>query len=222
MRITEGLEFYVLFKDIFYHRIYRFASRTPDPVIVDGGSHFGMAILYFKHLYPRARVIGFEANPKVFRILQENVKRNGLNDVTLINASLGAQADTRAFPGPVPNGDGTATEEGKILVQERPLSEFIQEPIDFLKLTLDGNELTVLQELATSGKLSQIREMVVEYTSRGPEEQRLGALLDLLTRHGFRYLIHDYDAETNLATKPPFRLQPTTIWYCLVYARQMT
>jgi hypothetical protein len=46
-------------------------------------------------------------------------------------------------------------------------------------------------------------------------------LLDLLTRHGFRYLIHDYDSEINPATKPPFRMHATTVWSCLVYARRL-
>ncbi|HZY58181.1 MAG TPA: FkbM family methyltransferase, partial [Candidatus Binataceae bacterium] len=102
-----------------------------------------------------------------------------------------------------------------------PLSEFIQEPIDFLKLTIDGDELTVLQELETSGTLSQVRELVVEFISRPNDDQRLGPLLNLLARQGFRYLVHDYDVESNQATKPPFRITPTTAWHCLVYARRL-
>jgi FkbM family methyltransferase len=221
IRITDGLTFYNLFKDVFYHRILHFRCLAPDPVILDGGSHIGTSILYFKHLYPRARVIGFEPNPRLFRILQENVKRNGLIDVTLINAALAGQPGTRTFPSESPHNEGSLDGADSILIPQRRLSEFVQEPIDFLKLTVNGDELSVLQELDSGGKLGHIRELVVDYASRRNDEQRLGALLNFLAQHGFRYLIHDYDAETSLATKPPFRIDATTAWHCLVYARRL-
>jgi hypothetical protein len=102
----------------------------------------------------------------------------------------------------------------------RQLSEFLTEPVDFLKLSLDGHEWEALEDLAASGKLSSIRELVVVYHGRPQREQKLGAILELLAKHGYRYLIHDFDAQTNVASKPPFRLTPETHWSCLVYARR--
>jgi hypothetical protein len=70
VRINDGPNFYILYKDIFIHRIYHFEAQRPDPLILDCGSNIGMSILYFKHIYPRARVIGFEPDPAIFPYLE--------------------------------------------------------------------------------------------------------------------------------------------------------
>src|SRR5262249_10586085 len=97
VRITNGLDFYNQYKDIFVHRVFHFETTRPAPVVIDAGCGFGMALLYFKHTYPRAHVVAFEPDPVHFRLLQENTKRNGLTDVTIINAGLGSRAGTVGF-----------------------------------------------------------------------------------------------------------------------------
>jgi hypothetical protein len=101
------------------------------------------------------------------------------------------------------------------------LSDYLDEPVDFLKLNIEGEELPVLQEAAASGKLRNVREMVLEYHGWPDGEQHLGDILNLLDRHGYRYLVHDFDAETCGTSKPPFHLTPETAWFCLVYARRL-
>jgi len=61
---------------------------------------------------------------------------------------------------------------------------------------------------------------VLEYHGWPDGEQRLGDILNLLDRQGYSYLVHDFDAETCGASKPPFRLTSQTTWFCLVYARR--
>jgi FkbM family methyltransferase len=221
MRISDGLLSYILYKEIFFHQIYHFHCTHPDPLILDVGSDLGMSILYFKHLYPHARVIGFEPDPSFFHLLQENVARNGLEDVTLISTPLGVAADTRGALSSSLESARSVARENQVFGHIRPLSEFIHEPIDLLKLTLGSGGLVVLQELAATDKLKQIKELVVGFINRPQEAQYLGPLLDLLAGEGFRYLVHDFDAETNEATKPPFRIDATTEWPCLVYARRL-
>ena len=220
VRITDGPNFYMQYKDEFIRRIYHFEAERPDPLIIDGGSQIGMSILYFKRVYPQARVIGFEPDPDTFRILQENVTRNRLHGVTLVNAGLSARSGKMAF---VPDGSAggrSGREENGIEVEARPLSDYLAESVDFMKVNIEGQELPVLQEAEASGKLRNIREMVIEYHGWPREEQRLGALLDLLDRNGFRYLVHDFDSETCSATKPPFHLPLDAPWFCLVYGRR--
>jgi len=221
VRITDGPNFYMQYKDEFIRRIYHFDAVRPDPLIIDGGSNMGMSILYFKHVYPEARVIGFEPDPAIFRILQENVTRNGLTDVTLINAGLSAQAGTVTFTPDGSAGGHIGGGQSSIEVRMERLSDYLSEPVDFLKLNIEGEELPVLQEAAGSGKLGNVREMVLEYHGWPDGEQHLGDILNLLDRHGYRYLVHDFDAETCGASKPPFRLTPQTTWFCLVYARRL-
>lgn len=69
VRINDGLNFYILYKDIFIKRIYHFEAQRPDPLILDCGSNIGMSILYFKHVYPKARIIGFEPDPAIYPML---------------------------------------------------------------------------------------------------------------------------------------------------------
>ncbi len=90
--------------------------------------------------------------------------------------------------------------------------------MEFLKLNIEGQELPVLREAEASGRLANVRQMVLEYHGWAGGKQVLGEILNLLDRNGFRYLIHDFDAQTNGATKPPFRWTPETQWFCLVYA----
>ena len=218
VRMANGHEFYTQYKDIFFHRIYHFETSRPAPVVIDGGSNIGMSVIYYKHIYPRANVTAFESDPQLFRLLQENVRRNGLPDVTLIHAALGGRPGTVTFSPPA--GAAGAADQGTV-VQVRPLSEFLRDPVDFLKLKIGGAELDVLQELESTGKLDLVRQMVLEYHGYPSQEQQLGPMLDLLARQKFRYLLHDFDPQTNLTTKPPFHLGPDTRIYCLVYAKRL-
>jgi FkbM family methyltransferase len=206
------------YKDEFIRKIYHFRAKRPDPLIIDGGSNMGISILYFKHIYPQARIIGFEPDPSIFRILQENMHRNNIKDSRLINAGLGPDSGTAKFMPDRNAGGYIGHGEGHISVRIERLSDYLSEPVDFLKLNIEGLELPVLQEVEASGKLQNVREMVLEYHGRPNDEQRLGAILEVLEHNHFRYLIHDFDAETCSASKPPFRWTPQTTWFCLVYA----
>lgn len=180
----------------------------------------GLSVLVFKRAYPAARITGFEPDPAIFALLQENLGRNGLNDVRLVNAGLSGIAGEVSFtPDGSAGGQENTPGEG-IRVRMERLSDWLDEPVDFLKLNIEGEELPVLREVAARGRLRQVRELVLEYHGWASGEQRLGEILNLLDREGFRYLVHDLDAETCGASKPPFRLTPSTTWFCLVYARR--
>jgi lipopolysaccharide transport system ATP-binding protein len=219
IRITTGMEFYSQFMDVFSRRLYQFDSKKPDPVIIDAGSRFGVSVLYFKHAHRRARVLAFEPSPELFRLLQENVKRNRLNDVTLINAGLGGQSETASFSIDPITGSRWPDAKGPFVVQMRALSEFIREPVDFLKLDLDGQEWAVIDELNRAGKLTHVKELAIVCHTEPNRPQRLGGILEILSRNHYRYLIHEFDSESNPTSKPPFRIHPESRWSCLIYAR---
>src|SRR5271169_1281292 len=64
----------VLFEEIFLTGDYFFSTTTSSPNILDCGSNIGMSILYFKNLYPDARILGFEPDPDTFGMLRRNVE----------------------------------------------------------------------------------------------------------------------------------------------------
>jgi len=222
-RITDGPNAYMQVKDVFVRGIYRFTATRPDPLIIDGGSNMGVSILGFKRDHPASRVIGFEPDPEICKLLESNLKRNHADEnVTLVTAGLGATDGTATFApdgsagGRVNDNDSGATRTIRIV----RLSSYLQEPVDFLKLNIEGEELPVLRECAEAGVLGNVRQMVLEYHGWAGGAQRLGDLLNLLDSQGFRYFVHDFDAETCGVTKPPFRHRPHANWFCAVHAQR--
>jgi FkbM family methyltransferase len=218
LRITDGPNAYMQYKDEFVRRCYAFATDRMSPRVIDGGANMGMFTLATRRDHPAARITAFEPDPSVFAMLRQNLEQNGAGDVTLVNAALGAIDGEMAFVPDGQAGGALTVHAGTLRVRVERLSRHLDEEVDFLKLNIEGAELDVLREAATSGRLRKVRAMVVEYHGWPDGEQRLGPLLELLDAQGFRYLLHDQDDQSNPATKPPLRAPEREPWFALVYA----
>lgn len=224
IRINDAPNFYMSYKDIFVRRYYHFESSSPMPYILDGGANIGLSILSFKRQHPKARIVAFEPDTTVLPMLQENLIRNGLNDVRVVP---GALTDT---DGPVTfTGDGLYA--GSLYAPEEPadgttrypvtavrLRDYLDEPVDFMKLNIEGAEWDVLADC--DDRLKHVREMVIEYHHLPHLPRTLHRILDLLDRRGFDYLLNDFDAETNPGSSAPFRLNRQRTYHLLIYARR--
>ena len=187
-----GLSF--LFREIFVDLDYYFTTAKPAPYILDCGSNIGMALLFFKALYPGARVIGFEPGPDSFELLQHNVTANRLTDVDVHAAAVGQDESTIEFyrakvPGSVTSSTRIERTGGlKTVVRQVRLSRFIDREVDFLKLDVEGGEWAVIEELIAADRLQRIDQMVIEYHHHiAPSEDRFGEFLRLLESQGFGY-----------------------------------
>ena len=227
VRFNDGANFYILYKDIFVHRIYHFGAQRPDPFILDCGSNIGMSILYFKRLYPQARIVGFEPDPEVVPFLQENVVRNGLKEVQLVQAALSRNGAKRTLYSDGKYGSGLSEHllQGSHQTWRRydvacvRLRDYLTAPVDFLKMNIEGAELEVLAD--TEDRLRQVREMVIEYHHLPGLPRSLHEILQILHRQGFDYLINDFDSETNGGVRPPFVLTPESRYFLLIYAKRL-
>jgi FkbM family methyltransferase len=189
-------EFERICQDVFGSHEYRFQTRERAPFIIDAGAHVGVATAYFKHQYPGARVLALEANPITFALLQKNVSHNALDDVHVLQAALAPEAGEITFyasasdetPGawgdsviqqPWHEGDGTAV----VTVPAVTLSSLLTEPVDLLKLDIEGLETAVLEEAAP--RLSQVRQVILEFhgTRRNPGND-IDKLLNILREAG--------------------------------------
>jgi len=227
VRIDDGPDYYTQYKDIFIHRIYHFEALSPAPYILDCGSNIGMSILYYKHVYPKAQIIGFEPNPAVFPYLQENIAHNNLADVQLVQVAMAAQGGKLTFysdgkygsclaehmPGGIPEG------WVKYEVPCVGLRDYLIKPVDFLKMNIEGAEWEVLAD--SRDRLRQVREMVIEYHHLPNLPRTLHRILEVLNSQGFEYLINDFDPETNSGVFPPFHLTLKSRYYLLIYAKRM-
>ena len=218
---------YMQFKDIFVHRIYHFTADRPDPLILDCGGNIGMAVLYFKSVYPKAQIISFEPDPVIFPYLNENVEHNGLTDVTLVQNAVASREGSMTFHSDGKYGSclaeyGSPAATGGCNEFQVPcirLRNYLTGPVDFLKMNIEGAEWEVLAD--SEDRLHQVREMVIEYHHLPGLRRTLHNILDLLHRQGFEYLINDFDTQTNGGVQPPFRLSTDSRYFLLVYARQL-
>jgi FkbM family methyltransferase len=220
-RITDGPNAYMQIKDVFIRGIYRFAATRPDPLVIDGGSNMGISILGFKRDHPASRIIAFEPDPEISKLLKSNLQRNHADqNVTVVTAGLGETDGSAAFAADGSAGGRMAQTASARTIRIDRLSNYLRETVDFLKLNIEGQELPVLRECAAASALAHVRQMVIEYHGWAGGPQCLGDLLNLLDTQGFRYFVHDFDVETCSATKPPFRHRPRANWFCLVHAQR--
>ena len=197
LRYLEAEWMRFLYREVFAERDYWFATDNPRPVILDCGSNIGMAILFFKALYPDARITAFEPAPWACAAIEETIGANGLRDVTVHNAAL-AESDGTLELFHDPSHPGSAVMSvfrermpgETVRVPAVRLSSHVAGPVDFLKLDVEGSELAVLRDLAASGKLALIRQMVIEFHHHlSPTVDNLSECLAILERNGFGYQV---------------------------------
>jgi FkbM family methyltransferase len=184
-----------MFEEIFLRNQYYFESETDEPVILDVGSNIGLAILFFKKLFPRAKVIGFEPDPEAFEVLTRNVGENRLDGVRTLNRAVHGGTEIvhlyrdRATPGsPQISTRSERVGGAATAVPATRLSEHVKERVDFLKLDVEGAERAVVEELEQAEKLARIRRMAIEYHHHvDPDEDALSTMLGSLERCGFGY-----------------------------------
>lgn len=208
------LSFYMAGKDIFLHGIYDFTSDNPTPFVIDGGGHIGLSVLRIKQQHPEARIIVFEPDPESLALLHHNIATNRLQGIEIVPMGLSDTDAEMAFNSGKSDGSTLYGENSDTTIKVTKLSRHLKRTVDFLKLNIEGAELSVLQEC---GKLLQnVKSTVIEYHGFPHLGDRLHEILSILHNNGFRYIIHDFDNETNANSKPPFDITCNTRYFLLV------
>lgn len=197
-KIADALSFYWSYQEIFGNEIYQFDGATESPRIVDCGANCGLSVVYFKHRFPGAHICAVEADPHIFDLLSHNVNSRDLSNVQLIHAAV------------TPTGDPVEFHcEGADSGRVHPLSEskqstwvdgvafqtLLEEPVDFLKVDIEGAEAECLCQ---TDALHHVNQLFVEYHSFEDEPQLLDELLRKLRESGFRYYV-----QTQFCAKQP-------------------
>jgi FkbM family methyltransferase len=198
----DGPGFLANIKELFVDNCYYFETTNTVPRIIDCGAYIGLSIIYFKKLFPQAQITAFEADPNIFKVLQQNLLQQELNGVELINKAVWNEETELDFYSEN-NMSGSAVvnvdQKGKrIKVPTTRLLPFLHLPIDLLKLDIEGAEMAVLQDVQND--LGLVSRIFIEYHSIAKQGQELGELLLILKNAGFRYYIQ----EANNYAKRPF------------------
>ncbi|MBT1702224.1 FkbM family methyltransferase [Chryseosolibacter indicus] len=158
-----------MIEEIFIYQVYKFESVRNTPTIIDCGSNIGISVLFFKRLYPSAIIYAFEPDKKAFDLLERNIHENNLTEVFAFNIALTKHdgevmlyrshheglLNTRLFY--------TAGSTAQGAVQSARLTNYISEPVDLLKIDVEGSELAIIEDLMENQKIRFAEQMIIEY-----------------------------------------------------------
>ena len=186
----NGREYHFLKREVWNQESYSFKTKKESPFIVDIGSHIGISVLYFKHIYPNSSILAFEPNPHSFEILNENISINGLDCIKTVNKAISSKEgnttlyidagkDSWESNSSLIKGSWNERENTKpISIQCTTLSKYLKDIscIDMLKIDTEGTEIEILKSIKR--ELSKVENIAVEYHPR--RNKKLQKVIDIL------------------------------------------
>jgi FkbM family methyltransferase len=177
--------------------VYKFNAERKSPVIIDCGANIGISVVYFKRLYPQAKIVAFEPDPVLFTLLEHNIASFQFDKVDLIQKAVwidGNGVNFRPEGGhsgaivvnDIAKNDGNTITAGSIRLKD-VLQSF--STIDLLKMDIEGAENEVL--LDCTRVLDRCEHVFVEYHSRKNQPQKLHTILELFSESGYRYHVQE-------------------------------
>lgn len=202
--IPDSASFLFMYDEIFRTEIYKFRTENISPYIIDGGANIGLASIYFKKLFPAAEIVAFEPDPEIYKVLKSNISSHAFESVKLINKGLWNEEMNLRFK--MEGADAgllkVFNESDENNIQTVPvisLKPYLQKPVDFLKLDIEGAETVVLKDIAED--LNMVKRIFVEYHSFVGQEQSLNEIINILIESKFRIYM---SIPGNNSLKSPF------------------
>lgn len=208
------------FNYIVVKRWNDFETDNPSPFIIDCGANIGISVLHFKRLFPNAIIIAFEPDHKICEILKNNLYRNNVKGVHVVEAALW---DTEGEVHFLPDG----ADAGRIIrrgnnnnipkVRSTCLSKFIDKPVDLLKMDIEGAEAIVFKEC--DDKLDNVSRIVLEYHVISKKKSDLAQIISILDKHEFVYYLNT-DSDWIDFSNPPRAYEDWLNQYYMIYAQR--
>lgn len=185
---TKSWELLHSFDEIVTGEIYRFKADHDAPRILDCGANIGLSVLYFAQLYPKARITAFEPDAHNFALLKKNVESYDVRNVDTEQKAIWIHNDGITFEST--GGQGSKIgESGGITVASARLADLLREPVDFLKIDIEGAEYAVIKDCADV--LRNVKHLFLEYHGGIGQSHELTEMLEILHRNGFDYYIRE-------------------------------
>jgi FkbM family methyltransferase len=189
LTVPDCLSFIWQYKEIFADENYKFNTERNLPVIYDCGANIGISCLYFKKIFPFAKIKAFEADPTIAQILIGNLMQNNYYDVEVIPKAVWIHNNGVELSSEGADASTIYSNKNIIKVESVRLKELLQaeELVDLLKIDIEGAETDVLKDCEDS--LSNVKNIFIEYHSFINNTQALNEILDVLSINKFRYFI---------------------------------
>lgn len=175
-----------MYYEIFNNHIFYFKTTKTQPIIIDAGANIGISTIYFKFYYPQSIITSFEPDPDIFDVLQFNINSLELTDVTALNIALWDKETNIQFYKEGADSGSILTsnkEEQTTDVTTKRLSSFLRSEVDFLKIDIEGAEVSVLKECKE--QLRNVKNIFVEFHSMDYNNEDLLEILSILNSAGF-------------------------------------
>jgi FkbM family methyltransferase len=194
------------FETIVVKRWNDFVARREAPYILDCGANVGITVLHYKKLYPKARIVAFEPDKEICDVLRENLTANGAGDVEVVEAAIWTSIGEQTFLSEGADGSRLVSEAGvegqavgsSYTVPTLRLADYLSgEPVDFIKLDIEGAECDVLSDCAEL--LGNVQSLAIEFHLMNQSPQKLGPALSVLADAGFHLSINSYGEWVDLA-----------------------
>jgi len=198
-----------MFLDIWVTSCYaqRPLELPRGATVIDVGAHVGLFALWVAASHPEAKVIALEPSPGICGFLRDNVSRNRLENITVVQAACGGRRGEELLYSRGPGAMNTLYARDLYGSQFRPLGKtpvltlddvferFAVESCEFLKLDCEGAEYEILFK-ASADTLRKVERISLEYhmgvTDHAPQE-----LVDFLGSRGFEVeLLPPLDVES--------------------------
>jgi FkbM family methyltransferase len=195
LEYTDAQSLLPQWNDLFVRGTLRFTPVSPAPRVLDCGANVGLASLWLRRRFPSARITAFEADPALGEMLGRNLTANGASTVETIDAAVWSSAGRLAFRAEGADSGSVDTiaadTPGRVIeVPSVRLRDWIaREPIDLLKLDVEGAELEILEDCADV--LGNVAAMHLEVHDFDQQRRLLPRCLLLIERAGFRYTLDD-------------------------------
>ena len=186
-------EFYELKKEIFGENCYYLELDREEPVIVDSGAHIGMSVVYFKMLFPKARIIAFEPVSANFAILKKNVMENQLENVEIYQTVVAPKSGMlrihepvgegawKSGAGIIPRGWKGIQDNREIKVEAIGIQEILQDKIDLFKMDIEGMEYEVIRN--GWPQIRNVKNWIIEVHPR--KDHRILEIQKTLLQNGY-------------------------------------
>ncbi|GAB2768160.1 hypothetical protein GCM10027275_08340 [Rhabdobacter roseus] len=199
LQVPDVMSFLFQHKEIFADEFYHFQTTESTPVILDCGANVGMSVLYFKELYPAARITAFEAEPAIADLLRANLLRNVITDVEVVDRAVWTDDEGVWFGSEAADSSSIFSTAERRQVPSVRLRNYLvaEERIDFLKIDIEGAEIEVLQDC--HDVLGHVQNLFVEFHSYVDHPQGLAGVMRVFEENGFRYYV-----DTNQHRLRPF------------------
>jgi FkbM family methyltransferase len=185
LQYVDVLSLKYQYQEIFLGGCYDFICEREDPVILDCGGNIGLSVLRFKQRYPRSRIIVFEPDPEISEVLSSNLTSQAFKDVQVLQAAAWIQTGQVGWLRDRADSSRIDPACTQSTIESVRLADFITEPVDLLKLDIEGAEYNVILDLCQTRKIGYVRRLICEVHGRGDDKRNLGQILKTLSDQGF-------------------------------------